>query len=95
MTTTKSLLLVISLAALLSADNCASVSAATLEQVKTKNEETITNATNSFIQATERGDRCSAETFDAMDAMVARIMAFGPHGRPFPLNQEELGQFCR
>lgn len=96
--TTKSLLLVISSAALLAADIFASVSAATVEQAAVKSEIDVANATNSFIQVNEqqhRGDRCSAEAFDAMDAMVARIMAFGPHGRPFPLDQEQLAQFCR
>ncbi len=86
---TKTLLLVISLAL---ADIALS---ATVEQPAAKGEVDVANAANSIRAPEQRGDRCSAEAFDAMDAMVARIMAFGPHGRPFPLDQEQLAQFCK
>lgn len=64
---------------------------ASLASVEVKDEISISASSNTISL---QNDRCSAENFEKMDATVARIMAFGPHGRPFPLDQNQLNQFC-
>lgn len=38
--------------------------------------------------------KCTEERFRKVELMVARIMSFGPYGRPFPTTPEQLDTYC-